>query len=257
MANSAHDEIKIVEEDVARLKREIISLGPENAQDMLAIIDLLMQWQLAREASSMIMTRRSVFLSCSHNKQDTPAKDDSIDMMLELHSLEIDEVGWSEYLPVLPRELPSLPISRADINALTRGLSRDITFSDRTLQVQENLSFAAFASLLETYQVGRPSTYSSIFENLISSQLIQMDIGSIRLTELGLSAIEKLSRVMPNNCKAISLNYATSMEAIANGNVSFEQGLMEMLAPWCGVGEVNIDDVFFSLDDIRFDELFD
>lgn len=257
MANSAHDEIKILEQDVARLKREINSLGLENAQDMLAIIDLLIEWQDARQAPSMELTRSSVFLTSCEDFQEASAQQKEGAIELTLHSLEIDEAGWTEYLALLPKECISETVTKADILRLAEAKEGDVTFSDRALPLQENLSFAEYVNLLESYQVGRPSTYAPVFEDLTSNHLIDMEAGSIRLTERGLDAIETLSDVMPCNCKVISQDYSTIMQAIADGSLSFDQGLLKMLTPWFAEGELDIGDVFSSLDEIKLDELFD
>ncbi|PML09893.1 MULTISPECIES: hypothetical protein [Vibrio] len=244
MANSAHAEICILSTNVEELKQEILTQSPKQAKDLLTILDILMKWQLAREAGDAVVTNQIYDFEGLDSDGDT--------LSLTLNAQRVEHLGWAEYIQPGNEFRDTGLISAFEVYALT-DLKQPVCMVPITLPEQENMTFLYFAEQLEAFSVGRPSTYASIFGNLIKAGLMDMQGGTIRITNLGAKAYEELQQCFPIDALSVCNTFDYTMKQLGLGGLSLQFGLHKLLQQWDET--IAIDDVFESLDDISFDGL--
>ncbi len=246
MGNSAHAEISILSHNVEELKQEILTQEPEHANNLHAILDILEQWQLARQAGDAVVTNQSY--------QFEGKDSDGEALLLTLDAQSVEYLGWGEHINPGNKIRDTGLITAFERYALTDS-KQPVYMSPVNLPEQENMTFLHFAEQLEAFSVGRPSTYASIFDRLIHSGLMDMHGGTIRITNLGAKAYEELQQCFPLDALSVCTIFEDTMKRLGQGQDSLQPGLYKMIKQWDN--SVDINDVFTSLDDISFDGLLD
>jgi DNA topoisomerase IA len=244
MANSAHDEISILSKEVEALKQDILTQEPKQAKKLNAVLNILTQWQLARDAGDAVVTNQTYYFEGKDSDGDP--------LFLKLNAQTVEFPGWTEYLQPGGAIRETGLISAFERYALTDS-EQSVDMIPVSLPEQENMTFLHFAEQLEAFSVGRPSTYASIFDSLIKAGLMDMQGGTIRITNLGAKAHEELQLCFALDALSVCTTFDNTMKQLGRGEVSLQFGTHQLLRQWDDSIEIN--DVFSSLDDINFDGL--
>jgi DNA topoisomerase IA len=244
MANSAHDEISILSKDVEELKLEILTQEPKQAKELNAVLDILTQWQSARDAGDAVVTNQTYQFEGKDNDGDT--------LFLTLNAQAVEYLGWAEHLQPGDAIRETGLFSAFERYALT-DTEQSVDMNPLSLPEEENMTFLYFAEQLEAFSVGRPSTYASIFGALIKAGLMDMQGGTIRITNLGAKAHEELQLCFALDALSVCTAFDSTMKQLGRGEVSLQSGTHQLLRQWDD--SIAINDVFVSLDDINFDGL--
>ncbi|EEX34432.1 MULTISPECIES: DNA topoisomerase [Vibrio] len=244
--NSAHAEISILSQDVEDLKLEISTQEPKQAKHLHVILDILAQWQLAREAGEAVVTNQTY----QFEGKDAGGEQ----LVLTLNAQAVEYLGWAKHLNPRGTIAETGLITAFERYALS-DKKQSVDISSVSLPEQENMTFSHFAEQLEAFGVGRPSTYANIFDRLTTYGLMDMDGGTIRMTNLGAKAYEELQRCFPLDALSVCTTFEDTMERLGRGEESLQSGVYKLLTQW--EQRVDINDVFESLDDISFDGLVD
>ncbi|WP_299265153.1 hypothetical protein [uncultured Psychrosphaera sp.] len=244
MTNSAHDEISILSKDIEALKLDILTKEPKIAKKLNAVLDILSQWQTARVAGDAIVTNQVYKFEGIDNAGES--------LFLTLIAQKVESLGWAEYLQPGNKIHETEHISVFERYALTDS-EQSVNMVPMSLPEQENMTFLHFTEQLEAFSVGRPSTYATIFDRLIGSGLMDMQGGTIRITNLGAKAYEELQLCFALDALSVCSTFDNTMKQLARGELSLQYGVLQLLNTWDESIEPN--EVFSSLDDISFDGL--
>lgn len=174
-----------------KVEQGLKELRVEDAEKLAQLYRLIYEGTLATQTEPPILKYIRWRFRCVSQKR----------LRLEAETIKIEQEGWLKFDPVKSQSLLNQPNLDEQLAELQPNHSTIKIIDTKVEPVESNITHHTIISLmnaLESLQIGRPSTYGSIFRNLQEKGHISItEDGVITLTERGKKVQEAIATHLP------------------------------------------------------------
>lgn len=137
-----------------------------------------------------------------------------------LNDTQVIDLGWRKYLSVEKKESKKNQAIPADVKDNYSKDDVEFNIDTKTTKAPSRYKAADLIKVLEKLEIGRPSTYASIIDNLFTRKYIVEDKDFINITDTGLKVVDAINDMFFMNLKFTQV-IEKQLDNIATGKMTY------------------------------------